>query len=256
MIGAPLAATALLFCAGLLAGAMNAVAGGGTFVALPMLTLAGLPPTVANASTTVALFPGTLASVWAYRKDVRPLDGASTGLLLALSLAGGLIGALLLLLTPQGAFATIIPWLLLLATVTLASGQRAALALRRLGTRIGGRSVHASQFVLGIYGGYFGGAVGLMMLAVWSLATTADLRALTPLRTVMVAAANGIAVICFTATGNVSWRECLIVMAGGIAGGYLGARVGWRLPAPVLRALILSVTIVTTIVFFARAYLG
>ncbi|MDP3749597.1 MAG: TSUP family transporter, partial [Phenylobacterium sp.] len=99
-----------------------------------------------------------------------------------------------------------------------------------------------------------GGAVGLMMLAVWSLATTADLRVLTPLRTLMVAAANGIAVLCFAAAGSVSWRESLIVMGGGVVGGYIGARVGWRLPAPVLRALILTITIITTVVFFVRAY--
>lgn len=254
MTGDSLAGTAILFCAGLLAGAMNAVAGGGTFVALPILTLAGLPPTVANASTTVALFPGTLASAWAYRKDIRPLEGVAAWRLLALSLAGGLGGALLLLFTPQHAFTTIIPWLLLLATITLASGQRAALTLRILGLHFGGGSVYAAQFMLGVYGGYFGGAVGLMMLAVWSLATTADLRLLTPLRTLMVAGANGIAVVCFAAAGNVSWRESLIVMAGGVVGGYIGARVGWRLPAPVLRALILSITIITTVVFFVRAY--
>lgn len=255
MSAGPLATSALLLGAGVVAGTMNAIAGGGTFVALPILTLAGLPPTVANASTTVALFPGSLASAWAYRKDIRPLEGASGALLLGLSLTGGLAGALLLLLTPQSAFSAIIPWLLLLATATLAAGQRAALMLRRLGLHFSGRAVYIAQFMLGIYGGYFGGAVGLMMLAVWSLATSADLRTLTPLRTVMVAAANGIAVVCFAVAGNVRWREALIVMAGGIAGGYVGARLGWRLPAPALRALILTVTVVTTAVFFWRAYI-
>src|SRR5260370_14308782 len=93
--------------AGFVAGAMNAVAGGGTFVTLPMLTLAGLPPTIANASSTVALFPGTLASAWAYRDDVQPLESVPTGVLLMLSLAGGLIGALLLISTPERAFTRI-----------------------------------------------------------------------------------------------------------------------------------------------------
>lgn len=244
----------LLLGAGLLAGAMNAIAGGGTFAALPILSLVGLPPTIANASTTVALFPGTLASAWAYRRDVRPLDGISPWPLLVLSLLGGLLGALLLLFTPEKAFTVLIPWLLLLATITLILGQRAAVALQSIGLHFNGRAIYVAQFVLGLYGGYFGGAVGLMMLAVWSLASTAELRTLTPLRTVMVAAANGAAVICFAATGSVAWPESLLVMAGGVAGGYLGARLGWRLPAPVVRGLILTVTIITTVVFFAKAY--
>src|SRR5882672_1069019 len=102
--------------AGFLAGAMNSVAGGGTFVTLPALTLAGLPATMGNASSTVALFPATLASAWAYRDDVQPLDNVGTGALLTLSLLGGLIGALLLLSTSERAFTLIVPWLLLAAT--------------------------------------------------------------------------------------------------------------------------------------------
>jgi uncharacterized membrane protein YfcA len=245
----------LLLAAGFLAGAMNAVAGGGTFVSLPALALMGLPPTVANASSTVALFPGTLASAWAYRRDVRPLGAAPTWALLTLSLAGGLIGAILLLVTPERAFSALVPWLLLLATATLAAGPRLSAGLRKLGLHIGGRPILVAQFFLGIYGGYFGGAVGLMMLAAWSLATTADLRALNPLRTLMVAAANGVAVLCFAVTRNVSWPQTLAVMAGGIAGGYVGAVLGRRLPSAVLRALILTIAVVTTTAFFVHAYL-
>lgn len=240
--------------AGFVAGAMNAVAGGGTFVTLPALTLAGLPPTMANASSTVALFPGTLASSWAYRNDVRPLDGVATGTLLTLSLAGGLIGALLLILTPERAFIRIVPWLLLAATIALASGPRLGHVLRATGFRMGRPSLYIAQFLLGVYGGYFGGAVGLMMLAVWTVFASVELRAMTPLRILMVAAANGVAVIGFTLAGSVRWREALVVMAGGIAGGYLGAHAGRRLPAPVLRALILTITIITTARFFLTSY--
>ena len=244
-----------LFAAGVLAGTMNAVAGGGTFIALPALALAGLAPTMANASSTVALFPGAVVSAWALRRDIRDLDLAPRWILLLLSLSGGLAGALLLVFTPDRAFAQIIPWLLLLGTVTLAMGQRLSLGLRRLGLHFGRRSLLIAQFALGVYGGYFGGAVGLMMLAVWSLATTADLRTMTPLRVVMVAAANGAAVICFALAGNVRWRETLAVMAGGVVGGYLGARLAKQLPAPAVRALILTVTVVTTAAFFWRAYM-
>jgi uncharacterized membrane protein YfcA len=215
--------------------------------------LAGLPPTVGNASSTVALFPATLASSWAYRHDVRPLEGVATTALLMLSLAGGLIGALLLIWTPERAFTRIVPWLLLAATIALASGPRLGEALGSVGLRMGRSSLLIAQFILGIYGGYFGGAVGLMILAVWTMFTRVELRSMTPLRILMVAAANGVAVICFAVSSNVRWRETLVVMAGGIAGGYLGAHAGRRLPAPVLRALILTITIATTAGFFLRA---
>lgn len=243
----------VLTAAGFVAGAMNAVAGGGTFVTLPVLTLVGLPSTVANASSTVALFPATLASSWAYRREVQPLEQVATATLLMLSLAGGLTGALLLLSTPEHLFTRVIPWLLLAATVALASGPRLGQALRSIGLRMGRPSLFVAQFLLGIYGGYFGGAVGLMMLAVWTVFTTVDLKAMTPLRVLMVAAANGVAVVCFALSGNIRWRETLVVMAGGIAGGYIGAHAGKRLPAAVLRVVILAVTIATTAGFFLRA---
>lgn len=245
---------ALLAAAGLLAGAMNAVTGGGTFAALPALTAVGLPAVIANASSTVALLPGAMASAWAYRRDMRPVEGVTIRALAGLSLAGGLVGAVLLLATSEAAFDLIIPWLLLLAAVILALGPRFSRGLRRVGLHAGPRTVLAAQFALGIYGGYFGGAVGLMMLAVWSLLTEADIAALTPLRTLMIAAANVAAVGLFAATGHVSWPATATVMAGAVAGGYLGARVGRRLPAPVLRGLILAITFATTAVFFVRAY--
>jgi hypothetical protein len=244
----------LLLGAGLLAGAMNAVTGGGTFVSLPALAAVGLPGTVANASSSVALLPGALASAWAYRREIRPVQDVSIRALGVLSLAGGAVGALLLLLTPEAAFDLIIPWLLLLATVTLAAGPRLARTLARVGLKAGPGVVLAIQFLLGIYGGYFGGAVGLMMLAAWSLLTEADIVALTPLRTLMLAAANTVAVLLFVVSGNVSWAATLVVMAGAVAGGWLGAQAGRRLPAVVLRILVLAITVGTTAIFFWRAY--
>lgn len=239
--------------AGFIAGAMNSIAGGGTFVTLPALTLVGLPPTIANASSTVALFPGTLASSWAYRDEVRPLERVGTAGMLTLSLLGGLTGALLLLFTPERLFTHVIPWLLLAAAIALASGPRLGQALRAVGLHMGRPSLFVAQFILGVYGGYFGGAVGLMMLAVWTVFASVDLKSMTPLRVLMVAAANGAAVVCFAMSGNIRWRETLVVMAGGIAGGYIGARTGRYLPGSVLRALILTITFATTALFFVRA---
>lgn len=244
----------LLLGAGLLAGAMNAVVGGGTFVALPALTAFGLPGTVANASSSVALLPGAMASAWAYRRDMRPVQGVSIRAMSLLSLAGGAVGAVLLLATTEAQFDLIIPWLLLLATATLAAGPRLARALARIGLKASAPVVLGAQFCLGIYGGYFGGAVGLMMLAAWSLLTEADIATLTPLRTLMLAAANAVAVLVFIVSGNVSWLPALVVMAGAIAGGYLGAQVGRRLPAAVLRILVLAIAVGATAMFFRRAY--
>lgn len=244
----------LLLGAGLLAGAMNAVVGGGTFVSLPALTAAGLPGTVANASSSVALLPGAMAAAWAYRRDLQAVEGVSIRAMGGLSLAGGAVGAVLLLVTPDAAFDLIIPWLLLLATATLAAGPRLARALAGVGLKAGPAAILAAQFLLGIYGGYFGGAVGLMMLAAWSLLTEADIAAMTPLRTLMLAAANAVAVLVFAVSGEVAWPAALAVMAGAIAGGWLGAQVGRRLPSVVLRGLVLAVTVTTTAAFFWRAY--
>ena len=154
-----------LILAGLLAGTMNAVAGGGSFVSFPTMVLAGLPPVAANASSTVALFPGTMASTWAYRDDVRGVAGVGLKILLPISLAGGLVGAILLLLTPGGAFDLVIPWLLLLATLTFAAGRRVGDWLHRY-VRIGRGAFLVIQFIISIYGGYFGGAVWLRRRAV------------------------------------------------------------------------------------------
>ena len=245
---------ALLLGAGLLAGAMNAVTGGGTFVSLPALTAVGLPGTVANASSSTALLPGALASAWAYRRELRPLERVSTRALAVASLAGGGVGAGLLLVTPEAVFDLVIPWLLLAATVTLAIGPRLQGLLQRAGLSAGPRAILAAQALLGVYGGYFGGAVGLMMLAAWSLLSQASIAALTPLRTVMLVAANAVAVALFVVMGQVSWPAALTVMAGAIAGGWAGAQIGRRLPPVVLRGLVLAITVATTAIFFWRAY--
>jgi hypothetical protein len=245
---------ALLAGAGLLAGAMNAVAGGGTFVSLPAMTAVGLPGTVANATSSAALLPGSISSAWAYRRDLHPLPGADSRALALISLVGGAVGAALLLWTPEHAFDLIIPWLLLVATVTLALGPRLARRMQARGARPRPAAIYAAQAALGVYGGYFGGAVGLMMLAAWTLLGGADIVRVTPLRTIMVGAANTIAVILFAASGNVSWPAGLAAMAGAIAGGFLGAQVGRRLPPRIFRAFVLTVTVATTASYFWRAY--
>ena len=242
---------ALLVLAGLLAGTMNAVAGGGSFVSFPVMVLVGLPPIVANATSTVALFPGTMASTWAYRDDLRGIAGISLKVLLPISLVGGSIGAILLLLTPGGAFDLVIPWLLLLATLTFAGGRRLSDWLRRY-VRIGRPAFLAIQFILSIYGGYFGGAIGLMMMAVWVLITSEEPKALAAPRTLLVSAANGAAVLCFAVAGAVRWPEMLAMMVSAIVGGYFGARFARHLPPTVLRWFVVALSATVTVVFFLR----
>jgi uncharacterized protein len=243
----------LLVLAGLLAGTMNAVAGGGSFVSFPVMVLVGLPPIAANATSTVALFPGTMASTWAYRDDLRGIAGISLKVLLPISLAGGLIGAILLLVTPGSAFDLVIPWLLLLATLTFAGGRHLGDWLRRY-VRIGRPAFLVIQFVLSIYGGYFGGAIGLMMMAVWILISPAELKAMAATRTILVSATNGSAVLCFAVAGAVRWPEMLAMMVSAIVGGYYGARFARHLPPTVLRWFVVALSATVTAAFFLRKY--
>ena len=244
----------LLSCAGLLAGAMNALAGGGTFVTLPALIAAGVPSVQANASSTVALYPGGIASAWTYHERLGEVAGLPVRRLLVVTLAGGLVGGVLLLCTPGAAFDLILPWLLLIATLALAFGRRVGAVLRgRL--RVRARPVLLMQFLLGIYGGYFGGAIGLMMVAFWCVLGERDIKALNAPRTLLVSAANTIAMLIFVLAGAVRWPQALVLLAGGVVGGYGGARLGRVLPAGLVRALTLCATAGITAVFFARAYL-
>ena len=243
----------LLAAAGLLGGAMNAIAGGGSFVTFPAMVLAGLPPVIANASSTVALFPGTLASTLAYRRDFGRVLGVRLRAMAPISMLGGAVGAALLLATPAHLFDAVIPVLLLLATLTFAFGARAGLALRRVVT-IGPGGLLPLQFLISIYGGYFGGAVGLMMMAAWSLlSASADLKAMAPVRVLLVSAANGAAVLWFIVVGAVRWPETLAMLGASIVGGYLGARLTRFLPARVVRGFVVVLTATVTAAFFVRA---
>jgi uncharacterized protein len=242
-----------VFLAGLAAGAMNALAGGGSFVSLPALIWAGVPSVQANASSTVALFPGGAASVWAYRDGLGPVGPASLRILLLATLLGGGIGAVLLLLTPSRAFDVVVPWLLLVACLALAFGRRVGEWLRQR-WRITPVVVVAVQFGLGVYGGYFGGAVGIMMIAIWGLLEARDIKSLNGPRTLMVSAANAIAVLVFVVARAVRWPQTLALLVGATIGGYGGAQVGRRAPPRLIRAGTLLVTALITAAFFYRAY--
>ncbi|PLP98310.1 sulfite exporter TauE/SafE family protein [Cupriavidus pauculus] len=243
----------LVFGAGFVAGAMNALAGGGSFVSLPAMIAAGVPPVQANTSSTVALFPGGLASAWAYRDGLGPVGEVSLRTLLMATLCGGFVGAMLLLRTSSAAFTFVLPWLLLIACIALAFGRQLGEVLRAR-WRIHAHAVLAVQFGLGVYGGYFGGAVGIMMIAMWGLLDSRDLKNLNAPRTLMVSAANAVAVIAFIVANAVRWPETVAMLIGAILGGYGGALLGRMTPPRVVRAGTLLATSCITLAFFVKTY--
>ena len=244
---------AILIGAGLLAGAMNALAGGGSFVSLPALIALGVPSVAANASSTLSLYPGGLASVWVYRREGGPVCGAPLPAMAALTLIGGLVGAVILLRTPTAFFDGILPWLLLTATLALAFARRLGEALRRR-RQVSIAAICGGQFLLGVYGGYFGGAVGLMMMAFWSLVAGADLKTLQAPRTLLVTAANTAAVAFFALSGVVQWDKVAWLAPSALLGGYIGALIGRRLSARYVRWATLVLASTITALFFWRAY--
>lgn len=246
-------ALALAAGAGVLGGAMNALAGGGTFATMPTLIALGLPSPIANATSNVALQPGAIMSAWAYRDGLEPLGGVSIRMLSAITFVGGIAGSLLLVATPTRTFDLIIPWLLLIATLAIAFGRRASHALHRR-LSIGRRTLIGAQAMLGVYGGYFGGGVGLMMTATWGLLAHGEPHRLAAPRTLMLAIANAGALIVFVTGGMVAWTLCLPMLIGATIGGYSGAMLGRLLSPAVIRWWTLTVTAATTLIFFWRAY--
>jgi uncharacterized membrane protein YfcA len=241
----------LLIIAAFAAGVMNSVAGGGSLLTFPALVFGGVPPVIANASSTVALFPGSFASAWAYRRDFKPVEGVALAWLIAASLAGGVAGAFLLLFTPESYFDAIVPWLLLAATLLFAFGRQATPVLQRL-FRIGPKGLVTIQFVVAVYGGYFGGAVGILQLAVYGLFGLTDLNAMNANKTLLTGTMNAIAVVVFIIAGKVWWIDTLLMLGGAVLGGYAGARVGRRIDPRILRVVITAIGLVMTAVFFVR----
>jgi len=242
----------LLIAAALGAGLMNSVAGGGSFLTFPALVFTGVPSIIANATSTVALFPGALASAWAYRQDFKGLEGIPLRPALAVSVAGGVVGALLLLFTSQKTFDVIIPWLLLGATFCFALGPRIMKTFKRQ-SWMGARTLIALQFLVGIYGGYFGGAVGIIMLAVWSLAGMRDIHAMNGGRTLLGGVMNAAAVVCFIIAGKIWWLQTAMMLVAAVTGGYVGARFARRTNPAWVRSFIIVVSIVVTVAFFRRS---
>ncbi|MFD5895389.1 sulfite exporter TauE/SafE family protein [Streptomyces sp. NPDC060366] len=253
----------LVLLVGVVAGTLNAVGGGGTFVALPALVATGLSPVTANASSTIALVPGALAGAWVYRRELAPVGGTSTSALTTTSVVGGALGAGLLLTLPSASFGAAVPWLLAFATVLLAFGRPVSRALSTGSTTATGagdsvtlspRTVLVAQFLVAVYGGYFGGAVGIMMLAFWSIGLGLDTAAGNPMRIAQIAALNlSSAALFLVASDALRTPGVLVAMlVGAVIGGFAGAHLARRLPARLLRGIILGIAVTMTVLYFLR----
>ncbi len=234
----------VLFAVAVWAGVQNALAGGGSFVTLPALMLSGLDARAANIVSTLALFPGQVTTGLVNRKLAGGAAGLSFGLLIALSLAGGLVGAGLLLMTPVGFFTRLLPWLVLFATALFALG--AFLHRREGGERRMSRAVAATaQFLIAVYGGYFGGGIGFLMLAVLTAAGL-TVRAAGATKNMLASVMNAAAVAVFVFTPHLPWTRVVVIALGAVAGGLIGAaflrRVDERLIAGFVIVLGLALT--------------
>lgn len=232
---------------------MNGLAGGGSFATMPALIAMGLPANIANATSNAAVMPGAGASAWSFRRELAPVAGISVVLLVAITFVAGLAGSALLVLTPSDVFDALVPWLLLFAFVVMLAGKRAAAWLHAR-VSIGRPTLLTAQSLLGVYGGYFGGGVGMITTAVYGLLANIEPRKLFAIRTLMLFVANFAATFVFVFTGMIAWLPCLVMAAGAVLGGWSGAWIGKKLSAGQVRRWTLIVTGATTIVFFVRAY--
>lgn len=242
---------ALLLSAAFLAGAMNAMAGGGSFVTLPALVFAGVPPVSAAASGTAALLPGYASSAYGFRHDLEPVEGVGLPVLAGISLLGGVGGACLLLLTPDAVFRHIVPWLLLAATALFAFGKPFSAWLKRQGIH-GRGAMLGGLLAVSLYGGYFNGGLGILLLAHLSLFNMKSLNGMNGLKSALSAVLTAVSVSTYALGGVVHWPAALLMMAGTVLGGYAGARVARRIPAPLLRGGIIAVGLVMSGLFFIK----
>ena len=239
----------LLIAAAFAAGVINSIAGGGSFLTFPSLVFAGVPAVIANASNTVALVPSQFASGFAYRDDIQGLQEQRLKIWFLVSFAGGLLGAGLLLVTSDKAFRQIAPWLLLFATLLFAFGNQVSLAMRG--------KLHSNEvlmllllFPIAVYGGYFGGGIGIMILAAFRLYGLTDIHAMNGIKTLLAATLNAVAAVIFIVAHEVRWHPTLIMMAAGIVGGYVGPLLAKRLKPSMIRYTVILIGILMTAYFF------
>jgi uncharacterized membrane protein YfcA len=246
-----------LFFAGALGGAINAVAGGGSFISFPALLFTGVPAIPANATNTLALWVGTTASGGAYREKLNITRRVMIPLVIT-SVIGGLAGAFLLIKTPAQTFLHVLPWLLLGATLLFAFGKHvtgrfsAGITHEASNTAVMVASLY--ETIVAVYGGYFGGGVGIMNLAMLAALGMTDIHAMNKLKVMLGGVINGVATITFIAAGTILWPQAMVMTAGSILGGYSSAHFSQKLPQTWVKSFVILVGTAMTIYFFIRAY--
>jgi uncharacterized membrane protein YfcA len=246
-----------LFFAAALGGGINAVAGGGSFIAFPALLFTGVAPVPANATNTLALWIGTTASGGAYRKRLNVSRRVMVPLI-ATSVIGGVAGAILLIKTPAQTFLHVLPWLMLAATLLFAFGKHltgrisAGIGHDASNQAVAGASIF--ELIVSVYGGYFGGGIGIVNLAMFAAMGMTDIHEMNALKVLLGAVINGVATVMFIALGAIVWPQAIVMTIGATIGGYASAHYAQKLPQAWIRALVLVVGASMTTYFFFRAY--
>jgi len=236
----------ILGLAGFAAGVINAIAGGGSLISFPALLLTGMPPVIANATNTVAVWPGSLSSVWAYRRFIAE-EKHRAWVLAWPSLLGGLAGSILLLHTPESAFSAVVPWLILFAAALLAAQGPVARWVSRTipsASQAVPPTLWIAQLAIAVYGGYFGAGIGILMLAAMAIFLPDTLQHANALKVLFATLINGIAAAYFLLAGSVRLPEALLMAAAAVAGGLAGAHLAQRLPAILMRTLVIAFAVV------------
>ncbi len=243
----------LLFFAGFFAGIVNAVAGGGTFLTFGALSVTGVPPVVANATSSITQFPGYVTSTLAYWNDFKAFWRSAIALAIA-SVAGSLLGAWILLQLDNPAFRKLVPWLLIAATALFAAGPWLKPKPK------GGRDVAVSnlwgsliQFVASIYGGFFGAGMGVMMLATLGLSQTGDYHRLNALKNMLSIVVAAVAIVVFVWGGVIAWPQAIVMIPGVALGGWAGVWAAKRVPQTVMRTVVIAVGFLLAIYYFVKA---
>jgi hypothetical protein len=252
----------ILFAAALAAGAVNSVAGGGSFISFPTLLFVGIPPVNANATNTVALWPGQPASVWAYRHEFRSLPRRVLVPLTITGILGGVLGAWTLLITPPATFMKLVPWLILIATLIFTVSGRITRWVkqrakdgepREFST---GRGIFLQLF-LAFYVGYFGAGAGILILAMLALLGMDHIHTMNALKAWLTTVSNGVAMMVFVATPRVGyWPQAILMIIGAMSGGYFGAYFARKTKPEYVRASVITIGFTLTAYFFARQIWG
>ncbi len=242
----------VLFIAAIWAGAQNALAGGGSFITLPSLMLTGMDARAANITSTVALFPAQLVTGFTGRADARSPPGLTMRSLVVISLVGGGIGAVILLATPASVFARLVPWLVLLATALFAWGSFFRRSVDEVERQLPPWGLGVIQFLIAVYGGYFGGGIGFMMMAALTM-TGVAVRNAGALKNILAGMANASAVVIFVFSNDVHWLQALVLAAGASFGGWAGAVMLKRVNERLLKLCVVAIGVALTIGLFWRA---